>query len=763
MMQVSIKKVALTFILTLGLSIALGFWVQHVLQRNVVKEYTTLSEISAYTKSLPEFPASDDNDWTDPQFQAFDKSRDLTTWQKIRLLFNIFQAPPWSPQYLARELKKLTNSNQEMGLVDGSNSFIHIKAPPSTRLLVFGDMHGAFHSLTRDLLHLQKLNLLNNELKLIPGIYIIFNGDFIDRSPYSIDSLILLATLMKQNKTQVFYIAGRHERASNWSDFGLKRELVARGYPYSDQPVPFKNEINEFFNTLPESIYISAQNPSHDVVRIAFHEHLELSYDEKMISPAFLEQKDPVKAYQFTTNNGTGPSIDVRAAIKTEEWRTANRIKHGIGLLDQDHGATTWASISSPITTHKTYLNVHDDSFIEIIIKDDIEKSLIFSHYQDPRGEDGFKKTAERSLVFGASPEKSLNRHSIKIASTMSLIRGVPTMGKQAKRGINLAINTFNLAPDEDDLNIRFYIDNDDYTPQNARRNILEYKEEGIGLFLLPTGTPTIMSYLDKIKKNEIAVFFPITGSAALRRADLTNIIHFRPTYEQEVKALIKTLAEEYGALKFAFLYQDDSYGRGPFEEAVKQLNAYGITEFTAMPYARGAVSFQSQVKQLKQSQADALGLFATATAAEEFIRQLGTDSLSNTQVFGISFVGELTLRRFANRLGINLMLASPVPNPKSFNEPIAINYRKAMDANNSDYDVFSFEAFIASSLLFQAIDSITEKNPSPSQVIKAVENFAPSNFMGFPLRFDPKTRSLASSVWIENSTKINWSKSSIY
>src|SRR5690606_33543753 len=131
--------------------------------------------------------------------------------------------------------------------------------------------------------------------------------------------------------------------------------------------------------------------------------------------------------------------------------------------------------------------------------------------------------------------------------------------------------------------------------------------------------------------------------------------------------------------------------------EAVKQLKSYGINEFTALPYARGAVSFQNQVQELKQSQADALALFSTATAAEEFIRQIGADALTNTQLFGISFVGELSLRRFSNRLGIDLMLASPVPNPATFNEAIGHSYRQAMDRNKNSYDVFSFEAFITS------------------------------------------------------------------
>lgn len=757
------KKVAIILGITLIVSIGLGFVMRFFFQGKSPKQPSTLSEIISYAAHLPEFPASDDNDWTDSHYHTFDKSRGPSLWETIKLKLNLLEPPIWSPQYLAIQLKKRARENKNFGLTDGVKNFIHIKASLGTRILVFGDVHGAFHSLVRDLSYLKSTNVIDDNLSIKDGVYLVFNGDFIDRSPYSIDSLLLLLLLMEKNPHKVLYVAGNHERNSKWQDFGLKRELVARGYPYSKQVVPFKEEVNDFFNTLPESIYVSTTDGTVNVLRIAFNDHLNLSYNEEVISPAFLEQKEPIKAYEFTTNSSTGPSIDVRAVIKTEEWRTSRRVKDGIGLLDQDHGATTWASLSSPINAHKIFLNLHDDSFIEVAIKDSIEKSIIFSHYQDPRTTEGFKQSSLRSLVFGGPPIDISSRPSVKIASTMSLVRGVPSMGKQARRGLNLAINNFNLDTINNKYNIRFYIDNDDYSPQNARKNILEHVDDNIRLFLLPTGTPTLMSYLDIIQKKEIGVFFPITGSTSLHRKDLTNIIHFRATYEDEVRALIKTLVKDYGAIKFAFFYQDDSYGQGPFQEAIKQLASFGITEVTALPYSRGAIAFEKQVELLKLSQADALGLFATATTSEEFIRQLGADFLSNTQLFGISFVGELPLKRFTQRLGMKLMLASPVPNPRTYNEPIGLMYRKAMDEENNDYDVFSFEAFVASLLFFHALNEIDLKKISPEKALKAVEEYSRHDFYGFPLKFNPETRSLARYIWIEDSTKNDWYKWPIY
>lgn len=763
-MRLPLRLSVITLFLTCLVSIALGIYVKWWVQQDPVDHPLSLDEIKIYAEGLQEFPESDDNDWTDPHFNTYDKSRDLTITQKVFKAIYLLKEPSWSPKFLARNLRELTKLNKERGFSQGFKTFLHIKTNAKTRVFVFGDLHGAFHSLLRDLGYLKEQELIDNSLKLSPNVYMIFNGDLIDRSPHSIDTLILTTLLLKANPDQVHYVAGKHERNSHWRDFGLKRELVARGYHYSQQSVPFKNEVNDFFQTLPEAVYLSSNDSSLDVIRISFNDHLNLSYNEELISPAFLEQTQGVKAYHLLPDQSSETQINVRAVVKTEEWRISNKVKNGIGLLNQDHGATAWASVSSPISAHKTFLNIYEDSFIEIAMADSVVNSLIFSHYQDIRTMNGFKKTEPKNIIFGGAPTAQKKSQSLKIASSMSLIRGVPTLGKQALRGLNLAVNQFNLNYDESHdhkLNIRLFVDNDDYNPQKARQNVVEHLEEGIETFLLPTGTPTVMSFMDLVKKEKISVFFPITGSAALRKEEYKNIIHIRPSYEQEVKALINTLVKDFGALKFAIFYQDDSYGTGPYLEALKQLKNYGINEVTSLPHARGTVSFENQVKALKLSQPDALALFATANASEEFIRQLGIDSLSNTQVFGISFVGELTLRRFTERLGINLMLASPVPNPNTFNEKIGQLYRQAMDEEGKDYDVFSFEAFIAASFLFHALEqSYSKASPLNTRALmRQVESYGQKDFMGFPMKFNSKTRSLGQYIWIESKANSEWKR----
>ena len=79
----------------------------------------------------------------------------------------------------------------------------------------------------------------------------------------------------------------------------------------------------------------------------------------------------------------------------------------------------------------------------------------------------------------------------------MSLLRGVPIMGKRVKRGMSVR---FTKANKEDGLGgerVRTIVYNDDYTPNLARRNITEFLKEQYNIILLPVGSPTFDSYID--------------------------------------------------------------------------------------------------------------------------------------------------------------------------------------------------------------------------------------------------------------------------
>lgn len=730
-----------------------------------VKEYRTLTDITMYTKQLPEQPESDDNNWLDPYYVSFDQSR-LPSWP-IRFLrwLNLGQPEPWSPKFLAHQLKKLRNKSLLESSQDGRNTILHIRAQEPKLIYVFGDVHGAFHSMVRNLNYLKENNVIGDDLVLLDkNIFLVFNGDYIDRSPYSIDSLILMSLLLEKNPHNVIYLRGNHEYHGHWEDFGLKRELFIRGRAYSQQEIPFKEQVLEFFKILPQSVYVSGKNDVEKMIRISFNSKQNLPYDEEKLGVDIAQHDEPIKETIINPKLITDTPIDVVASFQTEDWRLHNRVKQGLGFLEQDHGSSAWAVLSSPIYIHKEFLNFNSDAFVRVDVNNRAEEGLVTLFHQDTRTMLGYQIEKPLNIVTGhfsgADQDKSL-RKVVKIASTMSLERGVPTIGKMAQLGMNLAVSEANFLQDKNKPMYRLYIDNDNYIPRWAKKNIDEFIKSGINYVLFPVGTPTILSYIDGILKDDVLVLFPITGAQEIHSPKYKNIINYRVSYADEAQILIKYMRKEYASLKFAFLYQDDSFGKAPLDAAIKELEQAGITNYVPLPYTRGNINFETQIKELQKAQPDAVGFFSTAKAAQEFIRQVGISTVANTKLFGISFAGELTIKRFAKRHGLDILFASVVPNPRTSQLPIVQHYRRAFVGLNVDFDVYSLEAFIGTRLFIEMIESM-KGAITPKRVIDRLESYRNFDFHGLRMNFNPKDRSLSEHIWLETRPENEWQRVSV-
>lgn len=755
-------KKYLLFTISTFLAALLLAVISHLLYRSSTsKPYSSLEEIEEYARTLPEFPPLDDDDWLNPRYDSFFRSR-APYWKEHFLTFLGYKnQDAWGPQFFARQLKKLT------AIAKGNNpqhsTIIHIKSKNKTSIYVFGDVHSAFHSMVRNLSFLRSKNIIQSNLKIAdPHTYFIFNGNYFDRSPYNLDSLILLSTLITMNPKQVFYLRGDHEQKGNWNSFALERELVSRARYDSLQTIPFKFEINEYFKTLPEAIYVSGENDTNEAIRIAFNEKNNLSFDENEVDTRQFHHNSPV-AYIVPQSEPNTLPVDTRASIQSQNWWKNNCIKNGLGRLEQDYGANTWAVLSSPIYVHQKYLNFYDDAFVKITITDTIKSSYLSLFHQDIRVNNGYTEEPKLNVITGAKiiTGTTPKYNTLKLASSMSLDRGSRTIGLMAKKALNLAVNQFNSEIDNK-TQIRLYIENDDYIPNLARNNVTKFVNDKIKYLILPVGSPTILSYIDSLDKSDFAILYPLTGSLPIRNKKYTNLALFRASLDDEAKVLIRTVYRDFGAKKFALFYQDDGVGtHGPFEAALKELEAVGITNTAIITYTRGSTNFENQVKELFEAQPDALGFFSNAQSSREFIRQAGILKLANMKLFGVSFIGEAPLKRFIKRLGIDILFGAVVPNPYKSQLPIVKEYRSLMDTINSNYDVYSLEAYISTKILIEAIKN-TEIPITPRKIIKHMESFKNYDFHGIKLNFNPETRCISQHMWLESSSDDVWPRFSL-
>lgn len=722
--------------------------------------FSSLQDFIEYTTIYPEHPPTDNLDLFKPNYSSFYVSMTPGIVSRTLQYFGLGQKTVWDSYAFDALLKDITQ--QRLGQGFSGNKVVHIQCKPETLIYVWSSVHGALHSLIRSLAFLHEEKIIDNSLKIIhPNTYLVFNGNYINGSAYTLESLLLILLLIKQNPANAFYIRGNHESEEFWHNFNLKQDLEIRASHLSDEDIPLNTIVNKFFNTLPLAVYFSVQGDLPNVLRISHVGRDDPQLNELYTGNLFSkESTEQVLYYDIDSKKKSNIPVDVKVIIKTSDWFKDQHFITDFGLLEQDNGSTAWSLFSTPTQLNQKYFKLMHDNFIVIELGKTLNESSLTLYQNDIQTKDDFKKIKTYNLVTG-SPEGTAaytqeKKDDIFVGSTLSLELGVRSMGQQAKRGLLTHINEINQTGGINGHLLRAVIYNDDYTPYLARHNITHLIEQNITTIIVPVGGPTLSAYLDYIKAKKIAVLFPITGSPEFRSPELKGIVNWRTDYAQEVTALIDHIMEGSKTHKFAFFYQDDAYGRGAVEAAQKTLKSKGMTEWLDIPYTRASTDFEEQAHKIRTYQPSALGLFSTSQATQELIRELGISVLSNVQLFAISFLGEKSFRQFIKSQGISVLFASVVPNPHTSELEIVKEYRHVMDNNRYYYDVFSLEAYIACSIMGDTLKKITTPI-TPDKILTHLESLNNYSYKGLTLTFNPQQRSLSQPVWIEIGDKTEW------
>lgn len=727
-----------------------------------------LHQWNEYISQHVEKVMPDNQDWDDLDYSSYHKS----------LYPNILQyaAHTW-----------LGIKNQQLALVEDletllkkvilikkkhvASAIAFISCTQNSQFAVMTDLQGSLHTLVRVLNWAHEHNVIDENLKIIdPDFYFVFNGNSINRSAYSIETLYLILLLTLYNPKNIVHVAGAREYDNNWYNFSLKRELQQRALHVSSELIPMKSLVNDYFGQLIHALYISTTDSPLELIKIVHSSPLVKNNDEALFGDFLINcHKEKIAYYDLSQPKVKSVKIpDLKVVITTPGQSQEAIIKRGIGVLEPEQGAHTWGLYSSPVYTGDDKLEFFFDSFAFLNIKNNLKLSTITLFNHDVNVKDQFFKkeftyNLETGLKVDAAHAMMLPTTDFFIGSTMGFEKNLISMSKRIKQGMLIRIKELNEAGGVNGIQLRAILKNDDYLPYVARKNIENlFKDYKITTFLLPTGSPTLSAYLDYVTKNNLLVLFPITGSSAYRAPDIRDIINYRASYEDEVNNLLQYIRTEYYVKNFAFFYQDDSYGMSALKAAKKLLkDEKGIT-ILEIPYKLNETSFAAQIAKLNQMPIDAIGFFSSSGGTQEFIRQVGVEYLAPKKLFGLSFLGEESFRTFLKREGVNMLFASVVPDPYKSQLQIVKNYRAAMKNNFYDsYDVFSLEAYISTSIFIDVLAKIDQPITN-EKIIRQLQGMHNYHYQGLTLTFNPQTRSLSNDLWIEDANKPEWVKCKI-
>ena len=131
--------------------------------------------------------------------------------------------------------------------------------PPAAKVAVFGDFHGAVHSLVRELVGLAERGLLDAQtLRLAPGMHLLFLGDYVDRGAWGVETLAIVMRLALANPGRVFPVRGNHEDlAMNHARSGgtFVAELAAK---FPGIPEAERNALFRMYEVLPTAVFLGS-------------------------------------------------------------------------------------------------------------------------------------------------------------------------------------------------------------------------------------------------------------------------------------------------------------------------------------------------------------------------------------------------------------------------------------------------------------------------------------------------------------------------
>lgn len=366
--------------------------------------FNTLTEAQQYAEQLDEYPPIDNTTWANPDYGKFLKRLVPTGLDEFMYTFKIKPWPLWHIQGFDELLSKVVNERENDGYI--GRFILKMNPLKGSSFIIWGDLQGAFHSLIRTLVELKINNVINDHFEIMkPYVYFVFNGDAIDRSPFSLEVLSVIMRLMDRNPNKVFYIRGNHEDREHWKNFNLKRNLIIRAASVSDEGIPLGTKISKFFNTLPLALYLIGQEDeeSMNIVRISHFDRSSTELDEENFSGFFQRSGGrEVATFKLSNEINSGEKkINVRAIIKGESRSTTYRPTLGLSQLEADKGATAWTMLSSPTETYRHLQDFYFDTFAVLDIGKKLNEWMITLYNQDVRELLGFKKVAMYNLVTG--------------------------------------------------------------------------------------------------------------------------------------------------------------------------------------------------------------------------------------------------------------------------------------------------------------------------------------------------------------------------
>ncbi len=714
--------------------------------------FSNLSTMSNFIKRYEEFPLPDNYKKANPLNPTFStytmmglsiKDKFLNTF---RGLFNFPAKIGWPQDEFLSLLELVSNEQKE-----NKKSATKLTAKPRERYIIWGDLQGAAHSFVRTLEELKKRLIIDDNFKLSPYCTIIILGDAIGRAAYSLEVLVIIFKLILANPKQVIYLQGKHEKDGYWHNFSTYRELDMKlSSNKKDMAVKI---LDTFFEELLNKVEIDYVDRHKETRSLLFS---LLGFEKMRMAPTNV----------------------ITTQLKSIDFEFVYRPIKGIAFCEPESGVTTWLVFSSPTYTSKSLYDFSNDSFCILEMAQNGYNWGLAHCYQDAYKKDGFKTdfynfltgqvlTQDQFTALLSAPQDYLppitapaidHGDELVIGSYLDLRGPAMNIGQALRSGLSLAFNKENIEHGGwNNKFLRFVALDGQYSPMKASEAVINindiFKTDNV---IEGFGGGTLEIILPILEKRNMAMFFPYTGVNLLRKANLKNVVNLQESFIAEANALVDYAVNVLQKRRIAIFYQNDVYGYSARDEAKKRLmEKYKVpsSDILEVTYPLGTLNVDEAALKIIEFAPSAILFSAIRVAAEALIRKIDLKYLADVSLLSISALTE-GFRESLKLRGLSVIMAQDFPNPQG-QSLIAQQYQSDISryTPGARMDPDSLKGYVAGCVLFEAIKNIKGQITQES-ITRYFENMHDVEYKGLRLNFDPSTRQLLHTVWLDTGAQ---------
>lgn len=342
---------------------------------------------------------------------------------------------------------------------------------------------------------------------------------------------------------------------------------------------------------------------------------------------------------------------------------------------------------------------------------------------------------------------------TIILGQTCPLTGQAAALGVEMMHGANSYFRYINENGGIRGKKIKLITLDDKYEPNIAKRNVelLIKQEKAIAIFGA-IGTPTGQKTLGVAMENNTPFLTPFTGAKFLREPFNRLVINLRPSYKQEIKALLDYLKRYKKTTKIAVFYQNDSFGIEGLYAVKSAIGDEQIKIVSTGSFNRNTLSVQNAMYEISLEKPDAVILIAPYEPSAEFIKRSRNNfGLRNVLFCPISFTGVKSLQKELGGQMQNIIASQVFPNPNKSNKESVRLYRELYKKEypDAEYSYTSLEGFLSAMLTVKALEKA--KSFDSNGIISAFERLKKDSIDGFEINLSHLNHQAIDEVYIED------------